>query len=59
MGLPADTAIRPGDCVFLRPTQSAAVLQQFGPIAVLSGGRICGSLAGVADDVNTSDAQDS
>jgi D-serine deaminase-like pyridoxal phosphate-dependent protein len=40
MGLPADTVARPGDYAFLRPTQSEAVLQQFGPIAVLSGGRI-------------------
>lgn len=40
MGLPADAAVMPGDHVFLRPTQSEAVLQQFGPIAVLSGGRI-------------------
>lgn len=40
MGLPADSMARPGDYAFLRPTQSEAVLQQFGPIAVLSGGRI-------------------
>ena len=40
MGLPADAVARPGDYAFLRPTQSEAVLQQFGPIAVLSGGRI-------------------
>ncbi|KRB31816.1 MULTISPECIES: DSD1 family PLP-dependent enzyme [Mesorhizobium] len=40
MGLPADAAVMPGDHAFLRPTQSEAVLQQFGPIAVLSGGRI-------------------
>ncbi|TPL80770.1 DSD1 family PLP-dependent enzyme [Mesorhizobium sp. B2-3-13] len=40
MGLPAAAAVRPGDCAFLRPTQSEAVLQQLGPIAVLSGGRI-------------------
>ncbi|QKD04479.1 DSD1 family PLP-dependent enzyme [Mesorhizobium loti] len=40
MGLPADSTARPGDYAFLRPTQSEAVLQQFGPIAVLSGGRI-------------------
>jgi D-serine deaminase-like pyridoxal phosphate-dependent protein len=40
MGLPAAAAARPGDYAFLRPTQSEAVLQQFGPIAVLSGGRI-------------------
>lgn len=40
MGLPADSLARPGDYAFLRPTQSEAVLQQFGPIAVFSGGRI-------------------
>ncbi|WP_027143240.1 alanine racemase [Mesorhizobium sp. WSM3626] len=40
MGLPAAAAVRPGDYAFLRPTQSEAVLQQLGPIAVLSGGRI-------------------
>jgi len=40
MGLPADSAARPGDYAFLRPTQSEAVLQQFGPIAVLSGGKV-------------------
>ncbi|TPN54111.1 DSD1 family PLP-dependent enzyme [Mesorhizobium sp. B1-1-9] len=40
MGLPADAVVRPGDYAFLRPTQSETVLQQFGPIAVLSGGKI-------------------
>ncbi|WP_027055324.1 alanine racemase [Mesorhizobium erdmanii] len=40
MGLPADCVAKPGDYAFLRPTQSEAMLQQFGPIAVLSGGRI-------------------
>lgn len=40
MGLPADSAARSGDYAFLRPTQSEAVLHQFGPIAVLSQGRI-------------------
>ncbi|ESY93932.1 alanine racemase [Mesorhizobium sp. LNHC209A00] len=40
MGLLAQAVVRPGDYAFLRPTQSEAVLQQFGPIAVLSGGRI-------------------
>jgi D-serine deaminase-like pyridoxal phosphate-dependent protein len=40
MGLPADAVARPGDYAFLRPTQSEAVLQQFGSIAVFSGGRI-------------------
>ena len=33
-------ALRPDDHVFLRPTQSEAVLQQFGDIAVFSQGRI-------------------
>ncbi|RUV36602.1 DSD1 family PLP-dependent enzyme [Mesorhizobium sp. M7A.F.Ca.MR.148.00.0.0] len=40
MGLPADATAKPGDYAFLRPTQSEAVLQQFGSIAVFSGGRI-------------------
>jgi D-serine deaminase-like pyridoxal phosphate-dependent protein len=40
MSLPADATARPGDYAFLRPTQSEAVLQQFGSIAVFSGGRI-------------------
>ncbi|MGX7872318.1 hypothetical protein ACVDG5_005135 [Mesorhizobium sp. ORM6] len=40
MGLPADAIARPGDYAFLRPTQSEAVLQQFGPIAIFSGGGI-------------------
>jgi D-serine deaminase-like pyridoxal phosphate-dependent protein len=40
VGLPGDAAARPGDCAFLRPTQSEAVLQHFGSIAVLSGGSI-------------------
>ncbi len=40
MGLPGDAVVRPGDYAFLRPTQSEAVLQHFGSIAVLSGGRI-------------------
>ncbi|MER8849726.1 MULTISPECIES: alanine racemase [Mesorhizobium] len=40
MGLLAQAVVSPGDYAFLRPTQSEAVLQQFGPIAVLSGGRI-------------------
>jgi len=40
MSLPATAQVKPGDYAFLRPTQSEAVLQQFGPIAVLSGGRI-------------------
>ena len=33
-------ALRPDDFVFLRPTQSEAVLQQFGDIAVYENGRI-------------------
>ncbi|UCI06159.1 alanine racemase [Mesorhizobium sp. B1-1-8] len=40
MGLPAGASVRPGDYAFLRPTQSEAVLQQFGAIAVFSAGRI-------------------
>lgn len=40
MGLPSDATVRPGDYAFLRPTQSEAMLQQFGSIAVFSGGRI-------------------
>ncbi|TGV77349.1 DSD1 family PLP-dependent enzyme, partial [Mesorhizobium sp. M2D.F.Ca.ET.145.01.1.1] len=40
MGLPAEAVVRPGDHALLRPTQSEAVLQQLGPIAVLSRGRI-------------------
>ena len=32
--------MRPDDFVFLRPTQSEAVLQQFGDIAVYENGRI-------------------
>ncbi|RVA57206.1 DSD1 family PLP-dependent enzyme [Mesorhizobium sp. M7A.F.Ca.US.001.01.1.1] len=40
MGLPADATARPGDYAFLRPTQSEAVLQQFGSIAVFSGGKV-------------------
>jgi D-serine deaminase-like pyridoxal phosphate-dependent protein len=39
MGLPGDATAKPGDYAFLRPTQSEAVLQQFGSIAV-SGGSI-------------------
>lgn len=40
MGLPAGTQVQPGDHAFLRPTQSEAVLQQFGSIKVFSAGRI-------------------
>ncbi|TGS14926.1 DSD1 family PLP-dependent enzyme [Mesorhizobium sp. M2E.F.Ca.ET.209.01.1.1] len=40
MGLPASSQVRPGDHAFLRPTQSEAVLQHFGSIAVFAGGRI-------------------
>ncbi|KQU79498.1 alanine racemase [Mesorhizobium sp. Root102] len=40
MGLPADAPARPGDYAFLRPTQSEAVLQQFGSIAVFAGGKV-------------------
>ncbi|SFP32243.1 D-serine deaminase, pyridoxal phosphate-dependent [Mesorhizobium sp. NFR06] len=40
MGLPAGADVKPGDYAFLRPTQSEAVLQHFGAIAVFSDGRI-------------------
>ncbi|TPJ17229.1 alanine racemase [Mesorhizobium sp. B2-7-2] len=40
MGLPAGTNVKPGAYAFLRPTQSEAVLQHFGAIAVFAGGRI-------------------
>ena len=40
MGLPASADVKPGDHAFLRPTQSEAVLQHFGAIAVFAGGRI-------------------
>lgn len=40
MGLPARVDVKPGDYAFLRPTQSEAVLQHFGAIAVFAGGRI-------------------
>ena len=42
MGLPVDATAKPDDHAFLRPTQSEAVLQQFGSIAVFSAGRITG-----------------
>ncbi|MCV3766988.1 alanine racemase [Rhizobium sp. TRM95796] len=40
MALPNGSTAREGDFTFLRPSQSEAVLQQFGPIAVYSGGEI-------------------
>lgn len=40
MGLPAGADVKPGDYAFMRPTQSEAVLQHFGAIAVFAGGRI-------------------
>ena len=40
MGLPVGANVKPGDHAFLRPTQSEAVLQHFGAIAVFAGGRI-------------------
>ena len=40
MALPDDTQAKPDDYAFFRPTQSEFVLQQFGPIAVFSQGRI-------------------
>jgi D-serine deaminase-like pyridoxal phosphate-dependent protein len=43
MGLPVSAEVKPGDYAFLRPTQSEAVLQHFGAIAVFSDGRIADS----------------
>ncbi|MDH6264911.1 D-serine deaminase-like pyridoxal phosphate-dependent protein [Rhizobium sp. SG_E_25_P2] len=40
MALPDGSPVREGDFAFLRPSQSEAVLQQFGAIAVYSDGRI-------------------
>jgi D-serine deaminase-like pyridoxal phosphate-dependent protein len=40
-----DCNIEPGDLAFLRPTQSEAVLQQFGPLLVYSQGCIVGEWA--------------
>lgn len=40
MALPDGSDAREGDFAFLRPSQSEAVLQQFGPISVYAGGRI-------------------
>lgn len=40
MALPDDCRLAPDDFTFFRPTQSEAVMQQFGPLAVYSGGRI-------------------
>ncbi|WP_244598264.1 alanine racemase [Pseudohoeflea suaedae] len=40
MGLPSGCDLKVDDVAFFRPTQSEAVLQQFGAIAVYSGGRI-------------------
>lgn len=40
MGLPSSSHANVGDLAFFRPTQSEAVLQQFGAIAVYSGGKI-------------------
>jgi len=40
MALPDDSNAKVDDLAFLRPTQSEFVLQQFGPIAVFSGGAI-------------------
>ena len=40
MGLSAGADVKPGDYAFLRPTQSEAVLQHFGAIAVFADGRI-------------------
>jgi D-serine deaminase-like pyridoxal phosphate-dependent protein len=40
MALPDNANVKADDFAFLRPTQSEFVLQQFGPIAVFSGGAI-------------------
>ncbi|MGR6431688.1 alanine racemase [Rhizobium sp. PAMB 3174] len=40
MALPDDCPLAPDEFTFFRPTQSEAVMQQFGPLAVFSGGRI-------------------
>jgi D-serine deaminase-like pyridoxal phosphate-dependent protein len=40
MALPARSTLRPDDFAFLRPTQSEAVLQQFGSLVVYSKGTI-------------------
>ncbi len=40
LNLPATTPIEPDDFVFLRPTQTEAVLMQFGDIAVYDNGKI-------------------
>jgi D-serine deaminase-like pyridoxal phosphate-dependent protein len=40
MALPDDCRLAPDEFTFFRPTQSEAVMQQFGPLAVYSGGRI-------------------
>ena len=43
MALPADCELRRDDLVFFRPTQSEAVLWQFGEIQLFSRGKIVGS----------------
>lgn len=45
MALPDDANVGPDDYVFLRPTQSEFVLQQFGSIQVYSGGKIAAQWA--------------
>ena len=40
MALPAQSMLRPDDMVFFRPTQSEAVLQQFGDLVVIAGGAV-------------------
>ena len=40
LNLPADTSIEPDDVVFLRPTQTEAVLMQFGDLLVYEDGEI-------------------
>lgn len=38
--IPANLPLEPDDVVFFRPRQSEAILQHFGPLAILSGGSI-------------------
>ncbi len=37
---PSGSSVKPGDIALLRPTQSEAVLNQFGPLLVLKGGQV-------------------
>jgi D-serine deaminase-like pyridoxal phosphate-dependent protein len=42
MALPADSDVKVDDFAFFRPTQSEALLQQFGPLLLYSNGKISG-----------------